>query len=1760
MSMNPLRWFAAALWLLVAVSGDVCASAVWWNSGAIVTRFEPDTGHLRSMAPPSPVRAVAPLADGGAWIVHGQSLLRFRPNLSVAVELDLKPDARDARVHVAVTGDGGAWVAQGTLVRQFDGAGQPVTEWHHAHPVEVFNVSGPRSLWIGDARGIHQYEADGTLRRSMAGPDTARALALLVDPAGGYLWAINAHSAVQFDVLTGFTERASVPLPAVTSSAALDPTTGWLWLLAGEKVWALDRDAAEVASWSVPGGTLSEASALAVDVSAARLWVGDRTGTTAFNLQAMQWIRLTSGDATTAIPGMYFRLSPSIALREVSAGPPPKVRLQMGALCNGAPCPAAARYLHHLELGATLAGMDVVDWLVVDRDTGTVDLHNAEKLMLATDPLRLWASDAYGNRSSIVDLDLASLLAGAGPASGLKANALPTARVTAPASNATFVAPANIAITASASDTDGTIAKVEFYRDAVLLGTDTTSPYAFTWSNAPVGTYALTARAYDNAGGVTTSAVISIQVKANVAPTVAITAPANNSRYVAPATINLAASASDRDGTIAKVEFFQGSTKLATVTSAPYAFTWASVPGGTYILTAKATDSRGAVTASAAVTVKVNKAPVVALSAPGDNTILQTPASVTIAATASDGDGSISKVEFLRNGVVLGTDTSSPYSFAWASIPIGTYVLTARATDNLGTTTTSVARTLTVIANQAPVVALTLPANNATFIAGAPVTLEANAADPDGTIAKVEFFANTVTYGNSLVGTDTSHPYSISAPLHEGGNVLTAVATDNKGVQTTSAAVNVTVSANKPPLVALTHPVNGQSFPATTPPDITIAATASDADGKIVNVKFYYLPSATTIDPEPVAVLIGTANTPPYQVTWRGAPLNGTATCPVGTCAPERYEVMAVGTDDSGDTGVDSVFITVTNQSPWAIQITAPGEDDRATFVAPATLVLKLAITARPIAGDPVVKVEFVADGNIIGTVVGAPNGGDGDYVHVWRNLGAGSRQIAARLHDTAGFVVDSTPVTIRVKNPIQPPRVSVTTPSNGNALLPQLSGFPAETLITAVADDPDGATTQVEIIIDDAVLASGAGPTLTSRWEGIKAGVHMISAAATDNDAARTGARPVYIQSLPMPRLQAVVLTSPAPGAVTAPLLLEAAVGAPDGGVELVEFYEGGTLLGSSRTPPYRLLLASGNGSRAFTAVARLYGGYGVSSTPVTVAVSGSNTMPTATITAPLPGQVFNVGAAVALAANASDANGSVTKVEFFVGTTLVATATQAPFVGTWIPGAAGTYVLKARATDNQSGTGQSSTVSITVINNTPPQVALTAPVGGQTYFAGVPFAIAANATDVGGAIAKVEFFAGSTLIGTTTSSPFSINWSAPAMGSYVLTARATDNSNAMTTSAGVNITIAANSIPTVALALPRADQSFVTGSSINLAATANDSNGPLVRVEFYAGATLLASVTTAPYTYVWTAAASANYMLTARAVDARGVITTSTPVPILVQPLALTVTSPAPNASVAADFVVISGSFIAPANSGITVNGAVAATDGKGKFAFNNLPLEPGSNAIEVVLTTLSGQSVSQTLAITSTGDAPFQVVVDPGEGIAPLQTSLRYSERAGSVVSFRVDNLEGGALDTSQFGPGLLGVLTFASPGIYQPQVTIVHGSGLAYTQTLAVVVRDSAAVDRGFLSMLSDFTTALKHGNKALALQHLSGPLRDRMGPVFEALSSRMPAIIDTFKGFGAVSIDEDIASYAVKRQSGGKTSIFLFDFLRDFDGVWRIDSM
>ena len=183
----------------------------------------------------------------------------------------------------------------------------------------------------------------------------------------------------------------------------------------------------------------------------------------------------------------------------------------------------------------------------------------------------------------------------------------PSVSITSPASGATFTAPASVTVNATAADTDGTVAKVDFFNGSTLVGTDTTSPYSVNLANLAAGTYTLTARATDNAGAATTSAAVTITVNGppDSPPTVSITSPASGASFTAPANITITASASDSDGTVTKVDFLNGTTLLGTATSAPFTVNFPNVAAGSYTLTVKATDNGGASTTSAPVNITV---------------------------------------------------------------------------------------------------------------------------------------------------------------------------------------------------------------------------------------------------------------------------------------------------------------------------------------------------------------------------------------------------------------------------------------------------------------------------------------------------------------------------------------------------------------------------------------------------------------------------------------------------------------------------------------------------------------------------------------------------------------------------------------------------------------------------------------------------------------------------------------------------------------------------------------------------------------------------------------------------------------------------------------------------------------------------------------------------------------------------------------------------------------------------------------------------
>src|SRR4029078_5433707 len=92
--------------------------------------------------------------------------------------------------------------------------------------------------------------------------------------------------------------------------------------------------------------------------------------------------------------------------------------------------------------------------------------------------------------------------------------------------------------------------------------------------------------------------------------------------------------AKEPDATIARVDFFAGTTPIGSATASPYSATWTNVAAGTYSLTAVAVDHDGASTTYATVSVRVdpaaNQPPTVALTAPANGARYTAPATIAL--------------------------------------------------------------------------------------------------------------------------------------------------------------------------------------------------------------------------------------------------------------------------------------------------------------------------------------------------------------------------------------------------------------------------------------------------------------------------------------------------------------------------------------------------------------------------------------------------------------------------------------------------------------------------------------------------------------------------------------------------------------------------------------------------------------------------------------------------------------------------------------------------------------------------------------------------------------------------------------------------------------------------------------------------------------------------------------------------------------------------------------------------------------------------
>lgn len=295
---------------------------------------------------------------------------------------------------------------------------------------------------------------------------------------------------------------------------------------------------------------------------------------------------------------------------------------------------------------------------------------------------------------------------------------------------------------------------------------------------------------------------------------------------------------------------------------------------------------------------------------------------------------------------------------------------------------------------------------------------------------------------------------------------------------------------------------------------------------------------------------------------------------------------------------------------------------------------------------------------------------------------------------------------------------------------------------------------------------------------------------------------------------------------------------------------------------------------SHAYYFAVTAYNAAGTESPYSNIASVAEAVPPTVSITSPASGATAS--GTVSVTASATD-NVGVTKVEFYVNSSLVATDTATPYVYSWNASslAAGTYTLMAKAYDAAGNVGQSSNVSVSVVNDTTaPTVSLTAPGNGATVSGTV--AITASASDNVG-VSKVEFYKNGVLLTATNVAPYLYSWdtTTAANGSYTLTAKAYDNAGNVGQSANVvvsvNNLVADTTAPTVSVTAPT-NNATVSGT-VSVTASASDNVG-VSKVEFYVNGVLQATDTASPYTFSWntTAVTNGTYILTAKAYDAAG------------------------------------------------------------------------------------------------------------------------------------------------------------------------------------------------------------------------------------------------------------------------------------------------
>jgi hypothetical protein len=928
--------------------------------------------------------------------------------------------------------------------------------------------------------------------------------------------------------------------------------------------------------------------------------------------------------------------------------------------------------------------------LLVSKDPSlTVDTTKLV-LMQTADVLPQWAGlTVSGGRLNV--------LSAANAAGG---NIPPSVALTSPVDGSAFPLTTTVPLEATATDIDGTVTRVDFFANGVLIGTDSTAAsgvFSTSWTSSLAGTFTMTAVATDDGGATRTSGSLSITIQ-----------PPPGRINVALAANGGVASASTADSGFPVSGVINGDRR---------GLNWGS-GGGWQDTTHNVWPDWFEVQFS------------------GPHLIEEIDVFTLQDSYSSPSEPTLS-MNFTKWGLqdfVVEYWTGS----AWEALPGGSMLNNTRVWRqfNFFPVTTSRIRVWVTRAlgsrsrlieieayavagsyNSPPDVALTSPAAGAGFPVSAPVVLEATATDAEGTVNKVDFYAN-----GTFVGTDTPNQAGVFSTTWTsslaGTFALTAVATDDQEVTRSSAPVEITFNPPAGRINVALAANGGVALPSSADTGFPASAVIN-GDRRGLNwgsgggwqdttpnvwpdwfeVQFNRPQLIEEIDVFTIQDNYSGPAVPTLNMTftryglqdfvveywtgsaWEGIPggivLNNNRVWREFHFAPiltPRIRVWVTRALASRSRLIEIEAYAVlgsVNQAP-TVSVTHPSADS----AFPVSTTVPLQATASDVDGI-VTKVDFYANGTLVGTDT---TGEAGVFTSSLTSALAGTFTVTAVATDDRGGSETSPPVAITFTPPLG--RVNVALAANGGVASASTvdSGFPAS---GAINGDRRGLN-----------WGSGGGWQDTTHnvwpdWFEVQfSGPQLIEEidVFTLQDSYSSPSEPTLSMNFTKWGMQ--------------DFALEYWTGS---GWEAIP---GGTVVNNTRvwrqfnffpvtTSRIRVWVTRALGSRSRLVEIEAY------------AVWGSvNELPTVAMTSPSSGASFEVGSPVPLDATATDVDGAVSHVDFYANGVLVGTdlsPASGVFSTTWTRSIAGTYTITAVASDDRGG----------VKTSAPLQVVLTPPPG---------------------------------------------------------------------------------------------------------------------------------------------------------------------------------------------------------------------------------------------------------------------------------------------------------------------------------------------------------------------------------------------------------------------------------------------------------------